>query len=318
MSTPEHPQAPITVANDTGPTTAADASLARVEARLQALEYRVQDMAGTLRRTLHAARSRQLGDITAADGRHADPLSLTRSYAQVYSQNGEDGMLAEIFRRIGTGTRRFVEIGIQDGRQCNTRLLLESGWTGTWLEGDPAQAARAIETFRTYIDNGRLAVLTGMVTPANVEAALDRAAVPDTFDLLSLDIDQHTHAVLRALRRRARVVCVEYNASIPPSLPLEVPYRDDNAWDGSNWFGAGLKTFELIGRAQHLALVGCDMTGANAFLVDETEAEGRFRAPFTAEHHYQPPAYPLLAHAGHPPSSSARAWVVAPEAQNTR
>jgi hypothetical protein len=34
---------------------------------------------------------------TGDDDRNTHPLSLARHYVQVYSQNGEDGMLAEIF-----------------------------------------------------------------------------------------------------------------------------------------------------------------------------------------------------------------------------
>src|SRR5476649_1423161 len=73
--------------------------------------------------------------IALARGRYSDPLSLARFQAQVYSQNGEDGMIAEIFRRIGCESKFFVEIGIEDGLQNNTRFLLEQGWQGVWIEG---------------------------------------------------------------------------------------------------------------------------------------------------------------------------------------
>jgi hypothetical protein len=259
-------------------------------------------------------RATMLSGLAAADGRHADPLSLTRAYAQVYSQNGEDGITAEIFRRIGTRDRFFVEIGIESGLQCNTRLLLEAGWRGVWLEGSERMAQEAFQHFRPFIENGALKILFGMIGPENIEAALDQMEVPARFDYLSLDIDQHTHSVWRAMKRQARVVCIEQNASIPPSMALEVPFDPKKAWDGSNWFGAGLKAMELIGTAKGMHLVGCDMTGANAFFVTADETDGRFRAPFTAEAHYQPASYPLWAHTGHPPSQESRHWVHSPEA----
>src|SRR5688572_13694008 len=84
-----------------------------------------------------------VASLVAADGRHADPLSLPRHHAQVYSQNGEDGIIAEIFRRIGPRSRTFLEIGIEGGSQNNTRLLLEQGWRGIWIEGNPAFAEQA-------------------------------------------------------------------------------------------------------------------------------------------------------------------------------
>jgi len=282
-------------------------------AKLQVQEQGLKHLVSLIRWQTDVQRSMMLVSVAAADGRHADPLSLTRAYAQVYSQNGEDGVTAEIFRRIGTRDRFFVEIGIENGLQCNTRLLLEAGWRGVWLEGSETMAQEALQRFRPFVESGQLKILLGMIGPDNIEAALDQTEVPACFDYLSLDIDQHTHSVWRAMKRQARVVCIEQNASIPPSMALEVPFDPTKYWDGSNWFGAGLKAMELIGTAKGMHLVGCDMVGANAFFVAADETEGRFRAPFTAETHYQPASYPLLAHIGHPASREARHWVQSPE-----
>ena len=282
-------------------------------AQLKVLEQRLVELGRASLLGSRLQRGILLETLAAADGRHSDPLSLTRSYGQVYSQNGEDGMIAEIFRRIGTKDRFFVEIGIENGLQCNTRLLLESGWRGVWLEGNDEHVQNATRVFRPYIDSGALRILGGMIGPDNIEAAMDEGGVPAAFDFLSLDIDQHTHTVWRVMRRRARVACIEYNSSIPPSLPLEVPFNPANGWERTNWFGAGLKAMEGIGRAQGMALVGCELVGSNAFFVAEGEAAGRFREPFTAETHYQPPCYHLVAHAGHPPPAKARSWKTAEE-----
>src|ERR1700722_6760188 len=76
--------------------------------------------------------------INLASGRYSDERTISRCSAQVYSQNGEDGMIAEIFRRIGLTNKFFVEFGIGDGLENNTRLLLELGWHGIWIDGDEA------------------------------------------------------------------------------------------------------------------------------------------------------------------------------------
>jgi hypothetical protein len=280
--------------------------------RLFAREQSLHELASLIRWQIEAQRAIMLASLTAADGRHADPLSLTRAFAQVYSQNGEDGMTAEIFRRIGTRDHFFVEIGVENGLQCNTRLLLEAGWRGVWVEGSEKMAQEASQLFRSFVESGALKILPSLIGPQNIEAVLDQMEVPARFDYLSLDIDQHTHTVWRAMKRQARVICIEYNASIPPSMALEVPFDATNYWDGSNWFGAGLKAMELIGTAKGMQLVGCDMVGANAFFVTADETEGRFRTPFTAETHYQPASYSLLSHIGHPASREARRWVQAP------
>jgi hypothetical protein len=257
------------------------------------------------------AQCREIANVAlvGADGRYADPLSLGRHHAQVYSQNGEDGVVAEIFRRIGARDRFFVEVGVGTGVENNTRLLLEQGWRGVWVEGSRAGAEEAARRFASPMAQGRLTIVAGMATPDNLDALLDKAGVPEAFDFLSLDVDQHTSHLWRALRRRSRVACIEYNASIPPSVCLEVPYEPSQSWDGTSWFGASLKALERIGSDKGLHLVGCEMVGANAFFVAAEETGGRFRAPFAAEAHWEPPRYSLLARTGHRRAETGRSWV---------
>ncbi len=84
-------------------------------------------------------------------------------------------------------------------------------------------------------------------------------------------------------------------------------------WDGTNWFGAGLKAIERIGTSKGLHLVGCDYLGVNAFLVAKDEDMSQFQAPFTAEFHYEPPKYQLTSHTGHRPSPIPRHWAFVDE-----
>src|ERR1700679_3271322 len=58
------------------------------------------------------------------------PLSLAPYGYKIYSQNDEDGIIREIFRRIGTTTKTFVEIGAGNGLENNTVSLLFEGWKG--------------------------------------------------------------------------------------------------------------------------------------------------------------------------------------------
>lgn len=250
-----------------------------------------------------------LATALSMGGRYAHPLSLMRYHAQVYSQHGEDGMVAEIFHRIGTPRPYFVEIGVENGQQNNTRFLLEQGWSGVWIDGSASALNEAQHTFARYVQSGTLKIVHSLVTVDNVNAVLATAGVPDEIPFLSLDIDQNTSHVWREIRHRTNVACIEYNASLPSSVAIEVPYDPHCVWDGSNWFGASLKALELIGASKDMALVACDLSGANAFFVTAGQAAGKFQAPFDAETHYEFPKYALSRPTGHPPSRQARQWV---------
>ena len=67
---------------------------------------------------------------------------------KVYSQNDEDGIISEIFSRIGTTDKRFIEFGVENGLECNTHYLLLKGWSGLWLEGSEESCADIENKFR--------------------------------------------------------------------------------------------------------------------------------------------------------------------------
>ena len=89
-----------------------------------------------IEKALKAGQTIRLLDFDLRDHpRYGDPRRLLRYHSQVCSQNGEDGIIHEIFRRIGTTTKIFVEVGVGDGCENNTAFLLSQGWTGFWIDG---------------------------------------------------------------------------------------------------------------------------------------------------------------------------------------
>ena len=231
---------------------------------------------------------------------------LNRFEHQVFSQNGEDGILREVFRRIGTTDRTFLEFGVGDGQRNNTTFLLTQGWRGWWIEGDERSAAAIRRVFARPLAGSQLALLHWMVTAENIAEAFRRLQVPAEIDLLSLDIDRNTwHALAATLPIvRPRALVVEYNATYPADVDWKVEYAADRWWDRTSYFGASLKAFERLGEQHGYALVGCELSGVNAFFVRRELCGDRFEAPFTAENHYEPARYYLARTHGHPPNFS--------------
>jgi hypothetical protein len=231
--------------------------------------------------------------------RYSDPLRLLRYAFPVCSQNGEDGIISEIFRRIGTGDRTFAEVGVGDGTQNNTAFLLSQGWTGFWIDGD--STFRETLAKAVGLEDGCLKSTVSFVSKENVVEIFNALGVPEEFDLLSLDIDQNTYYVWEALTGfRPRAVVIEYNAAIPPDIEWRVKYDSKRTWDGSHNFGASLKALEVLGRHLGYSLVGCEFCGVNAFFVRDDLVADKFAAPFTSENHYEPPRNFLMHQRSHP------------------
>lgn len=232
--------------------------------------------------------------------RYQDQKRLNRYEGQVFSQNGEDGIIAEIFSRIGAVSRVFLEVGAGDGMENNTAYLLFQDWSGFWFDSDESNVQAIYKSFGQSIRKNRLSVAREFFVGEGAAEILGKHQVPQEFDLLSLDVDRNTSWIWRSLAEfRPRVVVIEYNASIPPQDEWEIEYRTNAIWDGSLYFGASLRTLEKIGKKLGYVLVGCELSGTNAFFVRNDLALDKFAAPFSAENHYEPPRYFLTRTWGH-------------------
>ncbi len=233
--------------------------------------------------------------------RYDAPDKLNKYEFQVYSQFGEDGIIREIFRRIGTTNRYFVEFGVEDGSETNTTYLLYQGWKGLWMDGDEKFVRSIQVSCANAIAKGQLTVVHSFITAENIESLFDRAGVPKEFDLLSIDIDRNDYHVWKAISHyRPRVVVIEYNSIYRPGDHYVVPYDPGAMCDKSSYYGASLEAMTALGAEKGYKLVASSFAGLNAFFVREDVMGELFTGPFTAENHYEEPKYYLLTKRGHP------------------
>jgi predicted O-methyltransferase YrrM len=209
----------------------------------------------------------------------AERAPLNRAEARVYSQNGEDGILAFLFARIGATSRTFVEFGVGDGSECNTaNLSITFGWRGLLMDADPELVERARSFYASRPTSPDVTVVTARVTPETIDELLRTNGVTGEIDLLSLDIDGNDYWVWQAMTAiEPRVVVVEYNASFGPERSVTVPYRDRfdryRAHLSGFYHGASLTALTKLADAKGYLLAGCDSRGANAFFL-KREAAG--------------------------------------------
>ncbi len=220
--------------------------------------------------------------------RYANPKTLQRYGFRVYSQGDEDGILQQILERIGTTSKRFLEIGVGHGQQNNTLFLLLKGWSGVWIDGSARCAERIEQSFADFLRTQQLVFLRASVNRDNINVLAAQSTRDASVDVLSIDIDGNDYHVLKALTSVApRVIIVEYNAKFTPPMQWVMPYDLMHTWDGSDYFGASLKSYELMLATKGYGLVGCSITGINAFFVRDDLRSSHFCAERTAEFHYE-------------------------------
>ena len=200
-----------------------------------------------------------------------------------YSQNGEDGILdllieiLELDSPHSLYSRAFVEFGVQDYTESNTRYLLKKrNFIGLVMDGSAAhiESIKKDEIYWKHDLEARCAFITRENINALIKQWLDSRKL-DNIALLSIDIDGVDYFVWEAIECvKPAIVVVEYNAIFGENLCVSVPYRADFERFSSHfsglYFGASIKALIALGKAKGYVFIGADSSGTNVFFIHES------------------------------------------------
>ena len=192
---------------------------------------------------------------------------------KIYSQNDEDGIILYILKHIGIKTKKFIEIGVENGTECNTTNLLKNfNWKGVQIEGNKILYSDAKIQLKKILKEKikNLKLLNIFITKKNVNKILKNNCGKEV-DLLSIDIDGNDFWIWKSIKCiKPRLVIIEYNSFFGSKLSCTIPYNAKFIWDYKNkrsYYGASLKALEKLGKQKKYTLVGIDRNGVNAFFV---------------------------------------------------
>lgn len=203
---------------------------------------------------------------------------------KVYSKHGGDGLLLYIFSKVGATNRTFVEIGVEDGKECNTaNLSLNFGWKGLLIDANREWIESAELFYQEKLGKmaGNIKAVTSFVTAENINRTLLDNGRRGEIDLLSIDIDGNDYWVWKSINViRPRVVVLEYNSSFGLK-PMTVKYNPHFHYqktykENPLYFGASLTALTKLSKEKGYILVGCDGHGHDAFFIREDVAKGKF------------------------------------------
>ena len=219
--------------------------------------------------------------------KYSEPKNLINFGFKVYSQSDEDGILEEIFKRIGISQKKFIELGVQDGKECNTTYLLKSGWSGLWVDMSTDENKLRLD-FRNYIKEN-LNFKKERITKKNVNQIIyGFYSDNDEIDLLSIDLGINTYHILSEIKVNPRVIVTEYNAKLRDKIEWIADYDEKKQWSGDDNFGASLNSFKIMLEKKGYYLVCCNIIGVNAFFVRKDLINSEFINDFSSSYHYEP------------------------------
>jgi len=202
--------------------------------------------------------------------RRAD-ASFEQSGVKVFSQWDEDGLIDYIVSHCDIPNRSFVEIGIGDYTEANTRFLLtERAWSGLVVDA----TSKDIETLRASDAYWRypLTAINSFVTAENVNEIIALAGLKGDIGLLSIDVDGVDYWIWNAVEVVSpRIVVCEYNGIFGSKAKVTVPYEPnfDRRAKHYSWLysGTSLGALADLAARKGYTLVGCNAGGNNAFFV---------------------------------------------------
>ena len=198
---------------------------------------------------------------------------------KVFSQWDEDGIIQYLISKIPIENKTFIEFGVENYEESNTRfLLLNNHWQGLVLDASAADI-RYIQTDRIYWEYDLQAKCT-WITRDNINSLLAEAGFSEDVGLLSIDIDGNEYWIWEAIQSvRPRIVIVEYS-SLFGLQPISIPYSENFdrtvAHYSTLYYGCSLAALSHLAKKKGYLLVGSNIWGHNAFFV-RADVAGEFK-----------------------------------------
>lgn len=212
-----------------------------------------------------------LGRIESRQVRELDSTALADREFRVFSQWGEDGIIQHLIRVVPVAQRVFVEFGVENYTEANTRFLLtHNNWSGLIFDGSEDHI-RSVKKEALYWRHNLKAV-AAFVTRENINTLLRENGLSGEIGLLSIDVDGNDYWVWEAIDAvQPAIVVIEYNARFGPERAVTVPYDAafvrQKAHYSMIYYGASLAALVALGRRKGYAFVGANTAGNNAFFV---------------------------------------------------
>ena len=215
-----------------------------------------------------------LGRVETRQLRVEDEPRLQGNEFRVFSQWGEDGIIQFLIARLNIRHRIFVEFGVENYLESNTRFLLtHNGWSGLVMDGSE-ENIRYIRNDPLYWQYNLKAV-HAFVTAENVNSLLVENGVRGEIGLLSIDIDGNDYWVWDALTVvEPRVVMIETHTEFGMNS-IVVPYDKDYRYPGKHpdYHGASPVAMEKLARKKGYRLVGANNYGFNTIYIKNGTGE---------------------------------------------
>ncbi|MDC0876655.1 hypothetical protein OAP78_06950 [Candidatus Pelagibacter sp.] len=188
-----------------------------------------------------------------------------------YSQNGEDGIIDYIIQKLNLKKPNFVELGIGDYSESNTRFLYEKYYSNGLVVDIQKNLKKKVSS-NVSLWRGNLNVLEKKISSENINEILSNNADFE-IDVFSIDIDGIDYWILKEINSKiSKLVIIEYNSIFGPDLEVTVPNNKDfdrtKEHYSNLYYGASLKAYVNLMKEKGYYFLGVNRLRNNAFFIN--------------------------------------------------
>lgn len=200
---------------------------------------------------------------------------------KVFSEWGDDGIIQWLVHHLDIPHKSFIEFGVQDYRESNTRfLMMNDNWSGFVLDGSENNIAAIINS--EYYWRYDLAAEYAFIDSSNINDLISKRSFEKEVGILHIDIDGMDYWVWMAIDVISPlIVIVEYNSVFGSERAVTVPYdplfERTKAHHSNLFFGASLRALHLLSQDKGYAFIGCNSAGNNAYFIRRDKLNSHVR-----------------------------------------
>lgn len=227
----------------------------------------------------NAETDKLLSDVILQNGRVLSQLlyqnkkikSLHEVEFKVFSQWGDDGIIQYLINYLNINNKTFVEFGVEDYLESNTRfLLLNNNWSGLVMDGSETNVLK-IKKNDIYWKYDLIAK-SAFITAENINQLIEEEEINGSIGLLHIDIDGNDYWIWKVLKVvDPIIIIVEYNSVFGYERAITIPYKADFVTSASHhsylYFGASILSLCDLAEEKGYAFIGCNSAGNNAYFV---------------------------------------------------
>jgi hypothetical protein len=156
----------------------------------------------------------------------------------------------------------------------NSKYLLECGWTGLRMDGNP---------------NGDETIHQEFITAENIVSLFEKYNVPKEFDLLSIDIDGLEFWVLQQMLQNGyspRVIINEFNGCLDENACIAIKNNPTHTWNENDFYGASFQAFKKLLNGFGYTLIHQIATTNMIFVKSNLVAEQDYNISYTKNQYH--------------------------------